>query len=196
MVSKKPSMAPTAVLAPVETSTTGIPDERKMEQIRDILFGGLSREYDRRFQEMGERLKREVARIESDVERRLSSMDSRLESLAERSQSQLRQESSARTTALDDLDTRISQAMRTQRGELSSAIVNLEKDLATVDIRSREATAHLGVELAAALQALRETLAREHEQIHETKLGREDLADMMTEIAMRLRGALDLPEVD
>ena len=167
-----------------------------MEQIRDILFGGLSREYDRRFQEMGERMTHEVARIEGEVERRLSAMETRMESLADRLQSQLRQESHARTTALDDLDSRIGQAMRTQRGELTAAVENLERDLAKADARSHEAIANLSEEIAVALQAMRENLARERDHMHQNKLGRHDLADLMSELSLRLRGALDLPEVD
>ena len=60
MASKKPTLAEVAVLHSVEHPAPTTPDERKMEQIRDILFGGLSREYDRRFQEMGERIFRLV----------------------------------------------------------------------------------------------------------------------------------------
>ena len=196
MANKKPTLAEIAVLHSVESSAPATPDERKMEQIRDILFGGLSREYDRRFQEIGERVTQEVARMESDVERRLSTMASRLESLAERLASQLRQECHARTMALDDLDSRTSQAMRTQRGELTGVVESLERDLAKADARSHEALSSLGTEIAAALQALRENLARERDQMHQNKLSRHDMADLMSELSMRLRGALDLPEID
>lgn len=179
----------------MEASTSSLGD-RKMEQIRDILFGGLSREYDRRFQELGDRLSQEISRMDGELERRLAAMDARLEATCERMIAQVRQETDARAAALDDLDTRLGQAMRTQRGELASSIGRVEQDLAEADSRAREALAGLRAEAMAAIQAVRESLASERERLQSDKIGREDLADMMGELSMRLRGTLSFPHLD
>jgi hypothetical protein len=41
--------------------------ERNVDQIRDILFGGQMRDYERRFQELGQRLEAEMARLREAV---------------------------------------------------------------------------------------------------------------------------------
>ena len=47
------------------------PNDRNVDQIRDILFGGQMRDYERRFQELSERLDAEAARLRQDLEKRL-----------------------------------------------------------------------------------------------------------------------------
>jgi hypothetical protein len=170
------------------------PEERKMDQVRDILFGGHMREYDRRFQELEARLRAETERLEQEYGRRAAALEERLEAHAERLATQLRQESAARAAAVEDLDHRGAQALRTQRTELVAAIGQVEADLGRSDTRGREALAQLQASLDAACRALRDELATEREALRSDKLGREDLADMMAELSMRLRGTLDLPQ--
>ena len=177
-------------------ATPAIAGERKMEQVRDLLFGGLARDYDRRFHELGERLSSEFARLERELDRRSSALESRLDALAERLGTQARQESSARTAAIDDLDARIGQSLRTQRSELSAGLSQLTTDVSQLEMRSREMVAELKTELASALQEIRASTGDDRERLHREKVSRDDLADLMGELSLRLRGPLDLPGAD
>jgi hypothetical protein len=169
-------------------------EDRKMEQVRDILFGSLMREYDRRFQELETRLRAEIQRLENEQGRRMTAIEERLEARAEKFLTQLRQESAARAAAVEDLDHRGSQALHTQRGELVTAIEQVEADLGQSDARGREMLAQLQSNIDGAMRSLREELGIESESLRGDKLGREDLADMMAELSMRLRGTLDMPQ--
>lgn len=171
-----------------------VPEDRKMDQVRDILFGSLMRDYDRRFQELEARVRAEVERLENELGRRAASIEERLEAGLEKSMAQLRQEGAARAAAIEDLDHRASQALRTQRGELVAAIGQVESDLGRSDARSREAIAQLQSSLDAAIRSLRDALSAERDALRGDKLGREDLADMMAELSLRLRGTLELPQ--
>jgi len=180
--------------AAVSAVETPIPEDRKMDQVRDILFGSLMREYDRRFQELETRLRAEIERLESEHGRRAAAIEEHLESRAEKLATQLRQESAARAASIEDLDHRSSQALRTQRSELVAATEQVESDLGQSNTRSREALAQLQANLDVAMRTLREELFAERDVLRGDKLGREDLADMMAELSMRLRGTLDLPQ--
>lgn len=169
-------------------------EDRKMDQVREILFGGLMREYGRRFQELEERLRGEVQRLDGEFGRRMAALESRLEAHAEKLTAQLHQEGAARAAAIEDLDNRCSQALRTHRGELVAAIERVEAELGRSDAQGREALAQSQADVEAALHTLREALAAEREQLIGDKVGREDLADLMAELSMRLRGTLDLPQ--
>ncbi|RAO78214.1 hypothetical protein CA260_10455 [Dyella jiangningensis] len=164
-----------------------------MDQVRDILFGSLIREYDRRFQELEARFKAEIERVENEHGRRMAAIEERLEAGAEKFAMQLRQEGAARAAAIEDLDHRGSQALRTQRGEWVAAIEQVEANVGRNDARSREVATQLQSNLDAAVRTLREALSAERDALRGDKLGREDLADMMAELSMRLRGTLDLP---
>jgi hypothetical protein len=188
---KRQGTDPRAAAVPV--ADTPIPEDRKMDQVRDILFGSLMRDYDRRFQEMEARLRAEIERLEGEHGRRTAAIEERLDARAEKLAAQLRQESAARAAAIEDLDHRGSQALRTQRGELVAAIEQVESDLSRSDAREREALAQLQSSLDVAMRSLREEQSTERDALRGEKLGREDLADMMAELSMRLRGTLDLP---
>lgn len=170
--------------------------DRKMEQVRDLLFGGLARDYDRRFQELGDRLSHELARLEREFERRTTGLESRLDALSERLSTQARQESSARTAAIDDLDARMAQAMRTQRDEINAGVTQVAADLARFEVQSREAFIQWQTEMAASLQAIRASTSDDRDLLRQEKVGREDLADLMGELSLRLRGLLELPGAD
>lgn len=184
----------TAIVAATATPTA--PDERKMEQVRDLLFGSLARDYDRRLQELSERLTLESTRVGHEMERRFTALESRLESALERLGSQLKQEAAARVAAVDDLDIRLTQALRTQRSEFGESVEGLGAQLIRVEVQSREAVAALQSELMASLHALREATMGDRDKLREDKVGRADLADLMGELSLRLRGTLELPDLD
>ena len=89
--------------------------DRNVEQIRDILFGGQMRDYERRFQEMNQRIEGEFARLRADADKRLVALERRLDEQVEKLAKGLRQEVGDRNKALDDLESRLLQAARTQR---------------------------------------------------------------------------------
>ena len=66
--------------------------DRNVDQIRDILFGGQMRDYERRFQEFGQRLEAEMSRLRESQDKRLAQMDKRFDEQFEKLSRQLRQE--------------------------------------------------------------------------------------------------------
>ncbi|MFT4257375.1 MAG: hypothetical protein QM599_10520 [Pseudoxanthomonas sp.] len=164
----------------------------KMEQIRELMFGGTVRDFDRRMRELGDRLEAETARIVADYEARLAALESRIAPQIEKLVQQLRQESAARKDALDDLDSRFGQALRSQRNELDTVLQQHEDNAEAAAERAREALAQSEQKAQAAHQQLREALAAARTELGGEKLAREDLADLMAEVSLRLRGAQDV----
>ncbi|MFT3755359.1 MAG: hypothetical protein QM769_05350 [Pseudoxanthomonas sp.] len=164
----------------------------KMEQIRELMFGGTVRDFDRRMKELGDRLEAEAARIVTDYEARLAALESRIAPQIEKLVQQLRQESAARKDALDDLDSRFGQALRSQRNELDTVLQQHEDNAEAAAERAREALAQSEQKAQAAQQQLREALAAARTELGGEKLAREDLADLMAEVSLRLRGAQDV----
>lgn len=166
-------------------------EHNKMDQIRELMFGGVVRDFERRLKELTERLESDVARISEDYQKRIAALESRLDPQIERLQGQLRQEVAARTGALDDVDTRFNQALRTQRGELNAVLQRHEDDAAAAEARTREALAQLEEQIKLAIQGVKDNLSSARTQLAGEKLAREDLADLMAELSLRLRGTQD-----
>lgn len=176
-----------------KSAGTDIGADRNVDQIRDILFGGQMRDYERRFQELNERIEADLASLRQDQERRFNQLDKRLDEQLERLSKALRQEVSDRTAAQDDLESRLGQSARSQRAEINAAIDGLGQELSAGEERLRSALAELDAALKDQAGRLSQNLARSRDELRADKVGREDLAALMTELALRLKGDFDLP---
>jgi exonuclease VII large subunit len=167
--------------------------ERNVDQIRDILFGGQMRDYERRFQEMGQRLEAEMGRLRESQDKRMAQMDKRIDEQFEKLGKQLRQEISDRNQAVDDLETRMQQAARTARAEVNKALEGLGGELGAVDERLRDALAELGSALNERASEAAASISRASAELRAEKVGREDMSALLTELALRLKGDFELP---
>ena len=167
--------------------------ERNVDQIRDILFGGQMRDYERRFEEFGQRLEAEMARLREAQDKRIAQVERRLDEQFEKLGKQVRQEIGDRTKAVDDLESRVQQSARTARGEINGALDGFERELAATDERLRDAIAELGSALQARSREADAAVARSNAELRSEKLGREDMSALLTELALRLKGDFDLP---
>lgn len=165
--------------------------ENKMDQIRELMFGGVVRDFDRRIKEVSERMESELGRLAADYEKRIVALEARLDPQIDKLNALLRQETAARISALDDVDVRFSQAQRTQRGEINTALQQHEDSANAAEARARDALVLLEERSQAALQAVRDALASTRSELGGQKLAREDLADLMAEVSLRLRGTQD-----
>src|SRR6476661_1045593 len=121
------------VMAESKKATDGA--DRNVDQIRDILFGGQMRDYERRFQELHQRLEAELARMREAHDKRLLQIDKRVDDQLEKIGKLLRQEVQDRNRSVDDLESRLQQAARTARGEVAASLDAQEKELAATDER-------------------------------------------------------------
>lgn len=172
------------------TATAEVSDN-KMDQIRELMFGSVVRDFDRRLQEASERTENELARLSADYEKRVTVLEARLGPQIEKLNTQLRQESAARISTIDDVEMRFSQAQRSQRNEINAVLQQHEDNATAAEARARDALAQLDQSTQAALQAARDALASARNELGGQKLAREDLADLMAEVALRLRGTQD-----
>ncbi|MET0582913.1 MAG: hypothetical protein ABWZ08_13215 [Pseudoxanthomonas sp.] len=165
--------------------------DNKMDQIRELMFGGVVRDFDRRIKEVSDRMESELGRLASDYEKRVAALEARLDPQIEKLGTQIRQETAARTSALDDVDVRFSQAQRTQRSEINAILQQHEDSANAAEARSRDALSQLDQRTQAAVQAVRDALGAARNELGGQKLAREDLADLMAEVSLRLRGTQD-----
>jgi hypothetical protein len=179
--------------AMAEKKATGDGAERNVDQIRDILFGGQMRDYERRFGELDARFESELARLREAQEKRLAQIDKRIDESLEKLGKLLRQEIQDRNRSIDDLESRIQQAARTSRGEVAASLDAHAAELAATDERLRGALADVAKATHARAGETDGALARLAADLRDEKVGREDLAALLAEFALRLRGDFDLP---
>ena len=167
--------------------------DRNVDQIRDILFGGQMRDYERRFVELAAKLENEGTKLRAEMEKRLAALDKRLDDQVEKLAKAVRQEVTDRGKAVDDLDGRTLQAARTARAEINAAFDDVHQEMSSADERSRKALADLASQLKAAIKEADAALTAARGELRGEKVGREDLAALLTEVSLRLKGEFDLP---
>ncbi len=196
---KKPVTNTVATVVPpvrssnVDKNTQPENADRNVDQIRDILFGGQMRDYERRFQEMVQRLDQETLRLREDFERRSGAIEKRLDEHLDKLLKQMRQEVNDRGQALDDLESRVQQAARSARSEVNSAVAALQQDIGAGDERLRNAVVELNAALKQVGDHASAVLVAARDELRTEKVSRDDLAAMFTEVALRLKGNFDLP---
>ena len=161
--------------------------EARMEQIRELMSGSLVREFDGRLKELDARVGDEI-RVLSDIfNRQIAELEARLAPQIERVQAQLRDESMSRARALDDVDVRLHHALRVQRDELHRAIQGNGEEIEAAEIRARAGLAELEKQGHASVTGLRQGFTDIRTGLGTEKLARHDLADLLQEVALRLR---------
>lgn len=184
---------PNVRTAPMDKNSGGDSADRNVDQIRDILFGGQMRDYERRFQEMIQKLDAEAQRLRDDFERRSSAIEKRLDEQTDKLFKQLRQEVTDRSQSVDDLESRTQQAARTARIEVNNALASLQQEIGLGDERLRSAVAEIQSALKQLGDGASSALSGAREELRTEKVSREDLAALLTELALRLKGHFDLP---
>jgi hypothetical protein len=167
-----------------------------IDKVRDILFGGQMRDYERRFNRLDERLAEETAALREEVRSRLAALEQfvrqETESLAER----IRAEHDERTDATKELSREGREAAKSfekKAGQLDDQIGKAQREARQQILELHQ---RMSDELRARTDEVLARLARESSELRNDKTDRATLAALLTEMAMRLNNELSIPELD
>ena len=179
-----------------EEKTAGNGDIREganVDKIRDILFGSQMRDYDKRFSRLEERLAKAADALRDDLKKRFDSLESFVQQEVESLQQRLKTEKSERVDAFKELTRETRDSSKTIENRLSQ----LDERLAAAqgDLRSRilDQSKTLLSEIRKTHGEMESALEHEAEILRNEKTDRATLADLLTEMALRLKDELELP---
>jgi len=167
-----------------------------IDKVRDILFGGQMRDYERRFSRLEERLIQETAELKEDVRKRLAALELFVKQEAESLADRIKAEHDERTDATKDLSREAREAAKAfekKTGQLDDQIGKVQRE-------SRQQILELHQRMSDDMrQRIDDVLARltqEATDLRNDKTDRATLAALLTEMAMRLTNELSIPGVD
>jgi hypothetical protein len=167
-----------------------------IDKVRDILFGGQMRDYERRFNRLDERLLQESADLRDDVRKRISALEQfvkqETESLAERIKAEHEEWTDA-TKELSRESREAGKAFEKKTGQLDDQIGKVQRESRQQILELRQAMAD---DLRQAVDGVLARLAKESQELRNDKTDRATLAELLTEMAMRLNNELSIPGVD
>ncbi|HTZ99515.1 MAG TPA: hypothetical protein VMB02_04225 [Candidatus Aquilonibacter sp.] len=164
-----------------------------VDKIRDILFGSQMRDYDKRFTRLEERLAKAAEALRDDLKKRFDSLESFVQQEVESLHQRLRTEKAERVETLKELtrETRdTSKALDTRLSQLDEHLAAAQGDLRA---RILDQSKSLLNEIQRAHAEMESALDREAGVLRNEKTDRATLADLLTEMALRLKGELELP---
>ena len=165
-----------------------------VDQIRQILFGGQMRDYEKRFDAIERRLSQSIDKATSALEKKLQKLSETIQSEVEKINEQMNAEQKERAT--DGEQSRAE--VRDLRNHMDSSFEEIEAQLATeignLCTSLLDQKDALSSEIQASRDAAAEELKQEAGQLGDTKLARQEMAVLLSEIASRLTDESDSPK--
>ena len=185
-------IAETAVPPPGDQAAAPNPAEN-VERIREILFGSRMREYAQQFLQLEDRLARETAELKAEFGRRMESQEvhnrQALDSLAER----LNAERDERAESEERISRDLSESLKSLDRRLRLAHDGIARDQRELRQFTLERHLSLADEMRYSLAAAGTLQGRRLEELRANAVDRFALADLLAELALRIRGDLRVP---
>ena len=174
------------------TSPT-LDESGNVDRIRHILFGSQMRDYDTRFQRLEERLVKDAAELRTDLQKRLDELEGFIRSEVESLTGRQRTEATERGHSFERMARELAETARSLEQRIGNLDQQTANDLRDLRQRMLDQSKTLSAELKDKHEQVKIALDGESQQIRNAMTGRESLSEMLTEMAMRLKGEFRVP---
>lgn len=162
-------------------------------KIRDIIFGANMREYEERFATLDEQLNKEVKRLRDETDKRMDKFEDFVKSELSKLADKLSLEKKERL----EEEKSIGNDMVSLEDRMTTAVGDVDAQLGHEAQEIRESLRAQVKELMDSMRQLQDELSdnlnKQSGSLRDSKVDRAGLADMFTELSMRLTGDLELP---
>lgn len=165
-----------------------------VDKIRDIIFGSQMRDYEKRFSRLDERLSADAQALREDTKKRIDTLEAFVHKELDALSQRLKTEKSERIEALKELTGEFRDAAKANEKRFSQLDDQIAKEAAALRAQLLEQSKQLTADIEAKYRALSGLLDRETKALRSDKADREALADLFTEMALRLKNELKLPQ--
>ena len=172
----------------------GVIDEsQNVDRIRDILFGSQMRDYEGRFQRVEERLGREAQELRADVQKRLEALEVFMKGEGESMSNRVKTEQWERSQAMEKLGRELAETAKRLDEKLGGLDEQRGNEIRDLRHQLLEQSKALSNEIREKHDQLKAGLEHEAGQIRGAMTGREALAEMLSEVSLRLKGEFRVP---
>ena len=172
---------------------TELPEGANIDKIRDILFGAQRREFEKRLSRLEERLTKEATDLRDEIRRRFDAIENyakkEIESLGER----LKTEQVERIQAVKEVAKELKDASNGLDKKIIQTDEQTAKKLREIRQQLLDQSKELTDELRQKHQAISELLDHEIGDLRREKTDRVALANLLTEVSLRLTNDLKIP---
>lgn len=164
-----------------------------VDKIREILFGGQMRDYDKRFTRLEERLLKESAELREESRRRVEALETFVNKEFAALVNRLQAEQQSREASVQTMSRELNEAIKSLDARLTQ-FYNQNTE-AQHDLRQQllEQSKNLNEEIRRKHDDVSATLERELAELNHEKTDRTSLSALFTEVALRLNNDFKIP---
>jgi hypothetical protein len=163
-----------------------------IDKIRDILFGNQMRDYDRRFSRLEERLQRENAELKEEIRKRLDSLETYIRNEVDALSTRLKTEQDERGDSVKELGRELKEITHSLEKKATQLDDQLNKNHRDLRQHALDQSKQLMEEIHAKHSSLSQSLERAVQELTVDKMERSGLADLFTEMALRLNNQFQI----
>jgi hypothetical protein len=164
-----------------------------VDKIREILFGGQMRDYERQFARVEDQLTRQAEVLRDETKKRLDALEEHFNQEIESLKQRLKAERADRTATLTGLEGELHELRKASTDRCMQIEDALSEGTGQLSARLLDLSKRLSDEIEEKHRALGALVDREVQTLQANKTDRKALADLLVEIAMRLREEFALP---
>lgn len=167
-----------------------------LEKIRDLLFGGQMRDFEKRFVRLEDRIGKVTTELRDDLKKSLTSLETYVKKEIESLNDRFQTESSERTGAVKTLSLELKALSDFSWQKLNQLDEQATKNLRELRLQLLDQTKVLSEDMRQKHTELSTMIEQAAQELHENKTDRAALAALFTEVAMRLNNEFHLPSND
>lgn len=164
-----------------------------VDKIRDILFGTQMRDYDRRFARLEDRLIKESNELRDETRQRFDSLESFIKSEFSALSDRLKAENKQRDEMGADISTRLQDTAKSLERKLAELDELTAQNQSALRQQMLDQATSMNEEFRRKYEEISNTIKREADELRHDKTDRAALADLFTELALRLNHDFKLP---
>lgn len=157
-----------------------------IDQIRDIIFGGQMKEYERRFQQLEERTRQRIEELHAEVGKRLEAIEAFARREIDAQDQRLKGEQSARSDAVQALSTEIGEALRALSRSIEAQAEKQTHEAQDLRQQMLDLSKGLSEEIRRKHGEASERLDQSVRALENGKVARTALSDILLDMAARL----------
>jgi hypothetical protein len=177
----------------VEERNGGVDESGKVDRIRDILFGSQMRDYDGRFQRLEEHLVREAADVRAEIHKRLEALENFMKAEVESIRNRANAEQSERIGAFEKLARDLAETARNLDSKINGLAEHGSNEVRNLRQQLLDQSKALSADIKEKHDQMKAAVDHESAQIRGAMTGREALAEMLSEVALRLKNEFRVP---
>lgn len=164
-----------------------------VDKIREILFGGQMRDYDKRFTRLEERLLKESTEVREGTRRSVEALETFVKNEFEALANRLQSEQQSREGSVQGVSRELHEAIKSLDSKLtqfSNQSIEAQRDLRQ---QLLDQSKNLNDEIRRKHDDISATLERELAELNHEKTDRASLSALFTELALRLNNDFKIP---